>query len=110
MAGAKMELVCTFGPIANEDDDDDCYVYDEEYDVDGGGDVGDDYGGVAVDHLLVNRKNKANVRVDVHIRGHGSVGCRQECLWMEARFEDSPLTLVECTTRIADNKSSVGCH
>ena len=51
VAVAKMELVCTFVRIDNEDDDDDCYVYDEENDVDGGDD-GDDYGGVAVDHLV----------------------------------------------------------
>jgi len=42
VAVAKMDLVCTFVRIDNEDDDDDCYVYDEEYDVDGGGDDGDD--------------------------------------------------------------------
>ena len=33
----------------NQDDDDDCYGYDEDYDGDWGGDNGNDYDGVASD-------------------------------------------------------------
>ena len=90
----------------NEDDDVDCYGYDEYYDGDGcGGDDGDDYDWVAVDDHCLHNERQTNVSAAVNtataplqvtrcgnvLLWHDSIFC---WVWLEAslRLNDAATT------------------